>query len=435
MRMKDNMENAFEYISSIPKFAGKTELKNTVALIDELGIDTESMKVVHVAGTNGKGSVCSYISNVYVKAGRKTGLFISPHLIKMNERIQINNIPVCDALFNEAFDAVMAAKDRLIAAGGKHPAFFEFLFGMALYIFEKERVEVIVLETGLGGRLDSTNIIKKPIMTVITSVSRDHMAILGDTVEEIAAEKAGIIKKDVPVVFYGEDERVRKVIEKTASEVGAPYVAVGDDDCLDIQKLGNFIDFSIKNQYYDNVRFSVNSRALYQVSNAAVAATALAWLGESDDKLTKRVIIEGISSAFWEGRMEELVPDVIVDGAHNEDGIRAFLKTAKAMKDKRQVLMFSVVCDKDYEMMIEEICESGAFDEYVVCTVDYAGRALDAGIIVDTFRKFTDLPVHRVDSVKGAVDLSLKLKGDDSRLLIAGSLYLVGEVKELVNCR
>jgi dihydrofolate synthase/folylpolyglutamate synthase len=428
------MTEAEEYINSIPKFAGKTELKNTEILLDVLGIDTSCMKIIHVAGTNGKGSVCSFISNTLVRAGHRTGLFISPHLVKINERIQMDNIPVPDEVFNRAYEAVLEAAHRMEQSGGKHPAYFEFLFGMAMFIFKEQKAEYIVLETGMGGRLDSTNIIKKPLMTVITSVSMDHMHVLGNTIEEIAGEKAGIIKPGVPLVFYGGDERVRSVLEKTALERKTPYEIIDDTKVSDIGKRGKFIDFSLNNRYYNKELFSVQSAALYQVWNAALAATALAWLMETDAEcgLTLDIIHEGIKTAFWEGRMEELRPNVYVDGAHNEDGIRAFLETAVSMKDARQLLMFSAVADKDYDTMIKEICESGAFDEYVVCTVEYTRRAMPGSVFLDTFHKYTDKPVYLEETAGDALKRVLALRTADDRVFIAGSLYLVGEIKRII---
>lgn len=428
------MTEAEEYINSIPKFAGKTELKNTEILLDVLGIDTSCMKIIHVAGTNGKGSVCSFISNTLVRAGHRTGLFISPHLVKINERIQMDNIPVPDEVFNRAYEAVLEAAHRMEQSGGKHPAYFEFLFGMAMFIFKEQKAKYIVLETGMGGRLDSTNIIKKPLMTVITSVSMDHMHVLGNTIEEIAGEKAGIIKPGVPLVFYGGDERVRGVLEKTALERKTPYEIIDDTKVSDIGKRGKFIDFSLNNRYYNKELFSVQSAALYQVWNAALAATALAWLMETDAEcgLTLDIIHEGIKTAFWEGRMEELRPNVYVDGAHNEDGIRAFLETAVSMKDARQLLMFSAVADKDYDTMIKEICESGAFDEYVVCTVEYTRRAMPGSVFLDTFHKYTDKPVYLEETAGDALKRVLALRTADDRVFIAGSLYLVGEIKRII---
>lgn len=427
------MTKAEEYINSIPKFAGKTELRNTEILLKELGIDTDDMKIIHVAGTNGKGSVCSYISNTLVKAGYKTGLFISPHLVKINERIQIDDVPVSDDIFESAYERVLEAAHRMEQSGGKHPAYFEFLFGMAMLVFKEQKVQYIVLETGMGGRLDSTNVVKKPLMTVITSVSMDHMHVLGNTIEEIASEKAGIIKPGVPLVFYGGDSRVRGVIEAAAEQKKAPFEVITSDNVSSIEKKGKFIDFCLNNRYYKNESFSVSSAALYQVWNSSLAATALAWLSKEDDgiRLSDEQIHTGITTAFWEGRMEELRPDVYVDGAHNEDGIRAFLETAKAMKDRKQILMFSAVADKAYDTMIKEICDSEAFDEYVVCTVEYTNRAMPAEVFLETFRKYTDKPVFQEETASAAFAKVMSLKKDGDRVFIAGSLYLVGEIKRI----
>ncbi len=427
------MTKAEEYINSIPKFAGKTELKNTEILLNELGIDTENMKIIHVAGTNGKGSVCSYISNTLVKAGYRTGLFISPHLVKINERIQIDDVPVSDDIFESAYERVLETAHRMEQSGGKHPAYFEFLFGMAMLVFKEQKVQYIVLETGMGGRLDSTNVVKKPLMTVITSVSMDHMHVLGNTIEEIASEKAGIIKTGVPLVFYGEDSRVRGVIEAVAAQRKAPFEVITSDNVSSIEKKGKFIDFCLNNRYYKNESFSVSSAALYQVWNSSLAATALAWLSKENEgiRLTDEQIHTGITTAFWEGRMEELSPEVYVDGAHNEDGIRAFLETAKAMKDRKQILMFSAVADKAYDTMIKEICDSEAFDEYVVCTVEYTNRAMPAEVFLETFRKYTDKPVFLEETAGAAFSKVMSLKKKEDRVFVAGSLYLVGEIKRI----
>ena len=425
------MTKAEEYINSIPKFAGKTELRNTEILLKELGIDTDDMKIIHVAGTNGKGSVCSYISNTLVRAGYKTGLFISPHLVKINERIQIDDVPVSDDIFESAYERVLEAAHRMEQSGGKHPAYFEFLFGMAMLVFKEQKVQYIVLETGMGGRLDSTNVVKKPLMTVITSVSMDHMHVLGNTIEEIASEKAGIIKPGVPLVFYGGDSR--GVIEAAAAQRKAPFEVITSDNVSSIEKKGKFIDFCLNNRYYKNESFSVSSAALYQVWNSSLAATALAWLSKENNgiRLSDEQIHTGITTAFWEGRMEELCPDVYVDGAHNEDGIRAFLETAKVMKDRKQILMFSAVADKAYDTMIKEICDSEAFDEYVVCTVEYTNRAMPAEVFLETFRKYTDKPVFQEETASAAFAKVMSLKKDGDRVFIAGSLYLVGEIKRI----
>ena len=227
---------------------------------------------------------------------------------------------------------------------------------------------------------------------------------------------------------------MRGVLEKTALERKTPYEIIDDTKVSDIGKRGKFIDFSLNNRYYNKELFSVQSAALYQVWNAALAATALAWLMETGAEcgLTRDIIHEGIKTAFWEGRMEELRPNVYVDGAHNEDGIRAFLETAVSMKDARQLLMFSAVADKDYDTMIKEICESGAFDEYVVCTVEYTRRAMPGSVFLDTFHKYTDKPVYLEETAGDALKRVLALRTADDRVFIAGSLYLVGEIKRII---
>ena len=200
-----------------------------------------------------------------------------------------------------------------------------------------------------------------------------------------------------------------------------------------IEKKGKFIDFCLNNRYYKNESFSVSSEALYQVWNSSLAATALAWLSKENYgiRLSDEQIHTGITTAFWEGRMEEICPDVYVDGAHNEDGIRAFLETAKAMKDRKQILMFSAVADKAYDTMIKEICDSEAFDEYVVCTVEYTNRAMPAEVFLETFRKYTDKPVFQEETASAAFAKVMSLKKDGDRVFIAGSLYLVGEIKRI----
>ncbi len=217
-------EEAEAYINSVPKFTSKNKPENTQELICRIGHPERKMKVVHVAGTNGKGSVCAFLSTMLAAGGKRCGLFTSPHLVKINERFQINNIPVSDEIFLRAYDKVMKIVKEMQDDGFYHPAYFELLFAIGMVIFEEEGVEYLVLETGLGGRLDATNIVEHPIVTVITSISLDHTEILGDTIEEIAGEKAGIIKQGVPVVYDGREKRAEKVICKKAEEQNARAV-------------------------------------------------------------------------------------------------------------------------------------------------------------------------------------------------------------------
>ena len=215
-------EEAVAYIEEIPKFTTKNKLEHTRKCLDLLGSPDKKRKIIHVAGTNGKGSVCAFLSTMLEEGGYKCGLFTSPHLIKINERFQINEEMVSDEAFLRAFLKIKALADELVEAGDYHPTYFEFLFLMGMVIFDEADVDLLVLETGLGGRLDATNSIVSPLACVITSISLDHVEYLGDTIEKIAAEKAGIIKNGIPVVAVDEENGAFPVIERTAKEKKSP---------------------------------------------------------------------------------------------------------------------------------------------------------------------------------------------------------------------
>lgn len=217
-------DKAVSYIEDIPKFTTKNKLEHTRKCLDMLGSPDKNRKIIHVAGTNGKGSVCAFISTMLEEKGYKCGLFTSPHLIRINERFQINEVAVSDEKFLDAFLKVKELAERLTAEGDYHPTYFEFLFLMGMLIFDREDVDYIVLETGLGGRMDATNSIENPIACVIASISLDHVEYLGDTVAKIAGEKAGIIKPGVPVIFDGNSEEAAAVIEAEARKKALLFI-------------------------------------------------------------------------------------------------------------------------------------------------------------------------------------------------------------------
>lgn len=311
---------AIAYIESIPKFTAKNDHIHTAGFLRKLGIktdetDTPKFKIIHVAGTNGKGSVCAFLSNILVKSGKQTGLFTSPHLLRHNERIRINNEVISDALFLVAFEQVKHTVERMTKEGLAHPSYFEFLLGMGMYVFDRKNVEYILLETGLGGRLDATNVFRKPYLTAITSVGMDHMEYLGDTIEEIASEKAGIIKPKVPVIYWGEDKASAAVIEKHAKLNDSLAVKVSKKDYKIIKKTHKGVDFYSLCGYYLKSAFTVPFPAEYQVQNAMLALRAAEML--EDIKENRESIHDGIAGTRWEGRMEEAAPGIIFDGAHN----------------------------------------------------------------------------------------------------------------------
>ena len=213
-------EEAAAYIEEIPKFTKKHTLEHTKTFLKRLGNPAADRKIVHVAGTNGKGSVCAYLQAILMAEGKRTGFFTSPHLVSVNERIRMDNVQIDNKTFLEVFRKVLKTVRRMEEDGIEHPSYFEFLFGMGMTAFAETDVEYIILETGLGGRLDATNAVEKPALSIITSISLDHTAILGDTIRKIAVEKAGIIKPKVPVFFDGSNKEAAEVIRTKGEELG-----------------------------------------------------------------------------------------------------------------------------------------------------------------------------------------------------------------------
>ena len=424
-----NYEQATDYLMAIPKLTHEPGLAYARELLCRLGNPERNKKIIHVAGTNGKGSVCAYLNSVLCKAGCKVGLFTSPHLIRIEERIRIDGVNVSRALFCEAFEVVRGYERELSKKYGKL-SFFEYLFGMAMYCFDKAGVEYIVLETGLGGRLDATNAVEKPAVTVITPVSFDHVSILGDTLEAIAAEKAGIIKPGIPIVFWGENPAVREVITAKAEALGAPYYPIDKSNYEILKNSNKSVDFCVHNRYYKNSGYSVPFPAAYQAGNAMLAIEALELLAETDARITYENVADGIENTSWAGRFEEIAPGVIVDGAHNEDGIRSFIEAVGGMpRTGKRYILFTVMKDKDYRSMIEMLCKQVDFDAVIVTESDGgSGRCVDAFSLKEEFDGLTDKRVIAIEDLKAALKRGQELLADGDTLFCVGSLYLVGAV-------
>ncbi|MCI5995095.1 MAG: bifunctional folylpolyglutamate synthase/dihydrofolate synthase [Blautia sp.] len=425
-----NYTEAVEYILSVPKFTKKNKMENTVELMERLGRPERGMKVIHVAGTNGKGSVCAFLSTMLVKAGKQTGLFTSPHLVKINERFQINNEPVGDEDFLAAYRKVQAAVDAMQKDGFAHPTYFELLFALAMVLFSEKQMEYVVLETGLGGRLDATNMVEKPIATVITSISLDHTEILGDTIEQIAFEKAGIIKPHVPVIYDGHCKQAEHVILERAKELDAPAYGLHEDMYEILANTEKSIDFSLNCGYYEHTGVTVPYLAHYQVINSALALLAMDVIDEKRE-ISIETRVSAIGETTWQGRMETVMPGVVFDGAHNADGVREFVRTVqRVQKERRVTLLFSAVMEKDYEKMIQTICEQTSLT-HVVVTEIAGDRNVPAQKLAEVFRSYTKAPVAAVPVIADAFAEALKER-QDGILFCVGSLYLVGELKGLL---
>ncbi|MBQ7657806.1 MAG: bifunctional folylpolyglutamate synthase/dihydrofolate synthase [Butyrivibrio sp.] len=430
------------FLNQIPSFSDKHTIEDTRDFLDYLGNPQDNLNIIHVAGTNGKGSVCNYISTVLTKADYTVGMFTSPHLVSVNERFAIDGKPVSEGVFVEVFIETIR---RVMEYGkeGYFPTYFEFLFFMAVILYDVYPVDYLILETGLGGRLDATNAVANPILTVITEIGYDHMQYLGTTIEQIAAEKAGIIKRGVPVVFYDKRAEASDVIKKKALELDARAIAV---EARNIENVGicrdesgnKYIAFSYNSLYDKYADLKLSTEAKYQTQNAAVAVTCLEVLRDKGARISEMDIREGLLTSKWDCRMEEMRPGVYVDGAHNIDGIEAFLDSAEDIGcDGRKMLLFGIVGDKQYKDIIYEILKRNIFDAIYVATLE-TSRTVSTSDLKIAFEDCKDelgiigLPIKYYSNVRDAVTDVIAMRKSGDYVFAAGSLYLAGQIKSVI---
>ena len=422
-----NYTEAVDYIETIPKFTVKHPPEHTRELLSRLGNPQEGIKIIHVAGTNGKGSVCAYLNAMLLAGGKKTGLFTSPHLVRINERFQINGEDVSDEQFLDAFLKVEKAAKEYEAEGEGHPSYFETLFLMGMLIFKEAGVEYLVMETGLGGRLDATNVVEKPLACIITSISRDHTEYLGDTLEAIAGEKAGIIKAGVPVIYDASQPGPASVIAAKAKEMGSPAWPMEPSFYEMKTQSREGITFTFAYPGGEKAELAIPYVAKYQMMNASLAFYTMHILQDVHD-IPKNVLAEGLSKIKWPCRMEMAAPGVNIDGAHNEDGIAQFVSTAGYFAKENEItILFTAVADKHYHEMIGEICE-GIHPSHVVATQIDGSRVVPAEVLAEDFRKAGCTDVCAEPEIGAAYEKALGKKGS-GMLFCVGSLYLAGELK------
>ena len=424
--MTQAFEEARKYIDEIPKFVKKNTIEATKAFYRKLSCPCEDTRVIHVGGTNGKGSVCAYLQSVLTEAGYRTGLFTSPHLVDIRERIRVDEEQIPEADFVEVFRRV---RDACPKESGYHPSYFEYLYFMAMLYFEKKKPDFIILETGLGGRLDATNSFETPCISIIAEIGLDHTEYLGETLEQIAEEKAGIVKKGIPLVYFAKNKIVADVMEKSAKKADSKAFSVKPAEICLKNSGEKGIDFSYHSGYYKYSVFRLSTRALYQQENAALCIRALAVLEESGIvKVPEEDLRRGLEKTHWEGRMEEILPGVYVDGAHNPDGIEAFLQSVRAdgAKDGR-MLLYSSLEEKACGEMIRRIADAGLFEEIVVTKIDSPRAAMPSKLA----RLFGETGTVVTEDTKEAFDYCLRRRRAEEKVYITGSLYLTGQIKAL----
>lgn len=409
---------ALDYIHSVVWLGSRPGLERISELCRLMGDPQNKLKFIHIAGTNGKGSTTAMLSSILKEAGYKVGTFTSPYVFRFNERMAVNGEPIAD---NDLADIIEYIKPY--ADGMKDsPTEFELITAVGFEYFLRQNCDVVILEAGLGGRLDSTNVIPSSLLSVICGIALDHTEILGDTTEKIAAEKAGIIKKGSPVLIGRCDDSARKVIKDKAIEVGCNAF---DVDYTRISELEMGLDMSrFSFRGYDEP-ISIKLIGAYQPSNAAVAISAAEILG-----IDKNHIVSGIKAAMWPARFEVLCnePIVIFDGSHNPEGISATVDTVKKLFDGKVNVLTGVMADKNFTVMAEgisEICDK------VFCTKPSNPRALDSEKYAECCRKH-GCEAYSYPSVEEAVRNAYNDSAERNiPLIVMGSLYLYSEFREV----
>ena len=398
------------------------------ALLDALGRPQDSCRFVHIAGTNGKGSTCAFIERVLRQAGFRTGLYVSPHLVEPTERVRICGEPVTPEEFTAAFETVHSMAERLISSGAidMHPTYFETITGMALHLFRERGAQVVVLETGMGGRLDATNVVT-PLVSVITPVDFDHEKYLGTTIPEIAFEKAGILKPGRPAVFSMQRPEALEVLERRAFETGSLVTHATDWQARDLRIHAFGSKFLATN---GTTQFPVDCPLIgeHQVDNALTAIASLSVLaaaGEAFAGLSPETIHNGIASTRWPGRLElvRTAPGVFLDGAHNAAGARAlgaYIRRFHA--DKKIWMIFGAMRDKDIDTIGQELFPLA---HELVFTTPNQPRAFHATEIRDISG---EARARIIDSPAEALQFVMQAP-PEAVVFITGSLYLVGEVR------
>ncbi len=423
---KKQYEQCLREMYSLRRFGIKLGLETIQNILGNLGDPHCRFKSIHIAGTNGKGSIASSLAAILHAAGYKVGLYTSPHLVRFNERIKINNTEISDHDVLIAHQAV-----KKVHFGDREPTFFEYTTAMAFYLFSLKQVDWAIIETGMGGRLDATNIIQ-PAVSVVTNLSLEHKDYLGNTIAQIAAEKGGIIKPGTPVVTGVRQKNALAVLNRIALDKTAPLFRLGHDFKVRRSRNGAFNYYGL-DKVVRNLRTGL--AGTHQVDNAAIAIAVCEFLMRQGDdarqKITLDAIRNGLASNKWPGRLEALSrsPWVLLDGAHNLAAVKnlaGFL--SRNLAGRKLTLVAGILNDKDYKAMLMHLLP---FCTKIILTQPKIDRSLPPETLCNAVKdKFDDITI--VHDVSAAVNHALAGASAEDAVCIAGSLYVIGEVKEAI---
>ena len=412
-------KEALEYINGVSWLGSKPGLTRVTALLEKLGRPQDALKFIHIAGTNGKGSCAAMLSSVMKCCGYRTGLFTSPYLASFNERMQLNGKPIGDEALAEVVEQVKPAADAM----EDHPTEFEMMTAAAFLWFKQENCDIVVLETGLGGRLDATNVIPAPEAAVIMNIGLDHTQILGDTVEKIAAEKAGIIKPGCDCVLYQQQESVMTVVRERCEALGAPL------HTADFTRIVSEFDSLYGQSFaYKDELYALPLLGRHQLKNAATALEVVEVLRARGWKLEQSDVEHGIYAVSWPGRFELIhdEPLFVVDGGHNPQCAETVVENLlNYFRENHRVMLVGMLADKDVEGTLAVL--NRAADEYI-CVTPESERALPAEELAKKLEKYGKR-ITVCPAIPDAVGAACEAAGDGGMVCAVGSLYSVGAIR------
>ncbi len=415
-----NVTEALNYIASVSWTGCTPGLVRISELLEKIGNPQDKMPVIHIAGTNGKGSTAASLSSILTEAGFKTGLCTSPYIFRFNERMQCDGVEITDEELCEITEFIKPHADSM----QQNPTEFELVCAMTFEYFRRKECDIVVVEAGLGGRLDATNIVKKPLCSVIMNIGLDHVAELGDTVEKIAFEKAGIIKDNCPTILYSQAQSVIDVIKSVCDEKNS------DLRVTDLSKL-TVLPHGIEGTEfeYKGERYCTPLLGEHQAKNAIVAIETIEILRKMGYSIPQDKVLSGFKKAKWPARFEIVGKDpwFIVDGGHNSQCAETVVNNIKAyFPNKKAVVLTGIMYDKDYDSLIRIIDE--VTSEYVTITPDYY-RALSAEKYAEYIRQYGK-EVTVCGEIPLGVETARKLAGKDGIVVAVGSLYMAGPIRD-----
>jgi dihydrofolate synthase/folylpolyglutamate synthase len=428
-----NYKEAMNYIHQVGNFGSSYGLERTYKLLELLGNPQKELKLIHIAGTNGKGSITAMITSLLRGRGYKVGMYTSPYLEVFEERIQVDGINIPKDRLGILMDKVKFAVDKVVEEGYKHPTEFEIITCLMFLYFYEENVDYGVIEVGLGGRLDSTNVIT-PIVSVIASISFDHTNLLGNTLSEIASEKAGIIKNNIPVVVYPQEEEAYRVIYNKTKEMNSEIYNVDYKD-------GVLIDILDEDRIYQHVQVNLKGRTIdlklpllgaHQITNLLVALKVYEVICKKENlEVIEDEIKSSIAKVKWIGRLEIMNrhPLIVIDGAHNIQGIKQLSANLKKyFKYKNVYLLLGILADKQVEEMVREIAPMAKKVYALTPHSDRAELAIDLKSVIDKYNS----NCIAIEDYSEALSLAIKEASKEDLILVSGSLYMIGDMRKKI---